>query len=170
MYYVIETCYVGPNHDQHVDADTICISSTPAVGNSSLQECVDGWCGTTNDWAVYGHGVYASVESARAALHASFGEVRDCDLDGDAFESYDWDVLETFKPGKYAPMGREAVGDWAHTAIMKDIEAGTSDARIVELAAEFEAEANSNGYALDGHIMEFLLDRRRELQDEIWKA
>ena len=86
MYYVIETNYAGPNHDQHADADIIEISTAPAITNSSHEVRIEGWCGTTNDWAVYAHGEYASAEEARAAIAEKFGDVRDSDPNGERFE------------------------------------------------------------------------------------
>ena len=169
MYYVIETKYVGPNRaqDQHVDADKIEISTSPAITNSSHEERAEGWCGTTNDWAVYAHGEYASLEEARTAITVKFGEVRDSDANGDSFETDEEDVVETYKPGKYAPMSSQATANWAYEGIQSDVEAETTDARIAELVAEYEAEANSNGYTLDSDLKRFMQERRQELRDEL---
>jgi hypothetical protein len=169
MYYIIETKYVGPNKglDQHVDLDLIEISTSPAITNSSHEERTEDWCGTTNDWAVYAHGEYATIEAARAAITTKFGEVRDSDPNGDSFESDDEDVIETYKPGKYAPMSSQATADWAYEGIQSDIEADTTDERIAELVAEYEAEANSNGYTLDSDLEDLMKERRQELRDEL---
>jgi len=169
MYYIIETNYVGPNQtqDQYVDVDKIEISTSPAITNSSHEERTEGWCGTTNDWAVYAHGEYATIEEARAAITDKFGEVRDSDANGDSFESYDEDVVEVYKPGKYTPMSSQATADWAYEGIKSDIEADTTDERIAELVAEYEAEANSNGYTLDSDLEYFMQERRQELRDEL---
>lgn len=87
MYYLIENKYVGPNQrqDQYIDLDTIEISTSPAITNSSHEERIEGWCGTTNDWAVYAHGEYGTIEEARAAITDKFGDVRDCDPNGCRF-------------------------------------------------------------------------------------
>jgi hypothetical protein len=168
MYYVIETKYVGPNkgQDQYVDVDKIEISTSPAITNSSHEERTDGWCGTTDDWAVYAHGEYDTIEEARAAIIEKFGEVRDSDPNGDRFESDDEDVVETYKPGKFAPMSSHATADWAYEGIQSDIEADTSDERIAELVAMYEAEANSMGYTLHGDLEDFMYERRQELRVE----
>jgi len=101
MYYVIQTKYVGPNEaqDQYIE-----ISTSPAITNSSREARTEGWCGTTNDWAVYAHGEYATIREARAAITDRFGEVRDADADasGEGFES-DESVVEAYKPGEQAP-------------------------------------------------------------------
>jgi len=169
MYYIMETKYVGPNQtqDQYIDVDKIEISTSPAITNMSHEERIEGWCGTTNDWAVYAHGEYATIEEARAAITEKFGEVRDSDASGDSFESDDEDVVETYKPGK-TPMSSQATADWAYEGIQSDIEAETTDERIAELVAEYEAEANSNGYTLDSDLLEdFMRERRQELRDEL---
>lgn len=169
MYYIIETKYVGPNQaqGQYADVDKIEIRTSPAVTNSSHEEKTEGWCGTTNDWAVYAHGVYATIEAARAAITDKFGEVRNSHPSGDSFESDDEDVVEIYKPGKYAPMSRQSTADWAYEGIQSDIGADTTDERIAELVAEYEAEANSMGYTLDSHLEDFMKERRQELLDEL---
>lgn len=165
-YYIVETNYVGPNQDQYVDADTIEIRTAPALGNMDHEPHLDGWCGTTNDRAVYAHGGYATIEEARAAIAEKFGEVRDSDANGDSFESDDEDVVETYKRGKYAPMSSQATADWAYESIQSDIEADTTDERIAELVAEYEAEANSIGCTLDSDLESFMQAHRQKLRDE----
>lgn len=168
MYYIIETNYVGHNktQDQYVDVDKIEISTSPAITNSSNEERTEGWCGITNDWSVYAHGEYATIEEARAAITEKFGEVRDSDANGDSFESDDADVVETYKQGKYAPMSSQATADWAYEGIQSDIEADTTDERIAELVVAYEDEANSNGYTLRD-LEDFMQERRQEMRDEL---
>lgn len=168
MYYIIETNYVGPNQDQdqYADLDRIEITTAPAITNSSHEERTEGWCGTTNDYAVYAHGEYATIEGARAAIEEKFGDVRDRDANGDEWRSDDDDVVETYKPGKYTPMARQETADWAYEGIQADISADTSDERIAELVKEYEAEANSSGYTLDSNLEDFMRERRQELIDE----
>lgn len=169
MYYIIETNYVGPNRTQeeYVDVDRIDISTSPAMTNLSHVERTEGWCGTTNGWSVSAHGAYATIEEARAAIAEKFGDVRSSDTDGDSFESDDENVVETYRPGKYAPLGSQATADWAYDGIQTDIDAGTSDERITELVAEYEAVANSYGYCLDSGLRGFMLERRQELRGEL---
>lgn len=169
MYYIIKTNYVGPNQAQnrYVDVNKIAISTSPAITNLSHEVRIEGWCGTTDDWAVYAHGEYATIEEARAAIARKFGEVRDADPNGDSFESDDENVAEIYKPGKYAPVSRQATADWAHEGIRSDIDADTTDERIAELVAEYEAEANSLGYTLDSDLENFMRERRQELRDEM---
>ena len=168
MYYIIETKYVGPNRaqDQYVDVDKIEISTSPAITNGNHQPLTEGWCGTTDDWAVYAHGEYATIAEARAAISEMFGEVRDSDANGDSFDSDGEDVVETYKPGRYAPMSRQATAAWAYEGIQSEIEADTTDDRIAELVAEYEAEANCTGYTLDSDLEDFMRERRQELRDE----
>ena len=170
MYYIIENNYVGPNRNQdnYVDADTIAISTSQAITNSSQEARTEGWCGTTNDWAVYAHGEYATIEEARAAMIKKFGAVRDADDDDDRFEYDDESgVVEIYKPGKYAPMSRQATEDWVYEGIRLDITTDTSDEHIAELVDEYEAAANSDGYTLDNDLEEFMLARRQQLRDEL---
>lgn len=169
MYYVIETIYAGPDpsQDQYADADTIDIRTTPALTNLSKESRLEGWCGTTHDWAVYAHGKYATIEEARAAITEKFGTVRDSDLGED--DEYEYEgVVEVYKPGKYTPMSSQATEDWSYEAIQADIEADTTDERIDELVAEYEDNANSDGYTLDSdYLSELMEQRRQELRDEL---
>ena len=94
MYYIIETNYAGANknRDQYVDLDRIEIRTAPAKTNMSHQVRIEGWCGTTNDWAVYAHGEYATIAEARAAIAETFGKVREFDA-----ECADEVVIESYK-------------------------------------------------------------------------
>jgi hypothetical protein len=172
MYYIVEQNYVGPNRDedQYVDADRIEIRTSPAIANRSRRPRTEGWCGTTNDWAVYAHGQYTTIEDARAAIADIFGDARDCDAHGHRFESDDDAVVEVYRPGKYAPMSSQATADWAYDAIRSDITADTTDERITELVAEYEAAANAEGYTLDGDLEYIMRARRQELRDELEEA
>ena len=167
MFYVIETNYAGPNplDSRYIDANTIVISTSPATTNSSKVVRLEGWCGTTNDWAVYAHGEYSSVEQARDAITAIFNNVRSGDANG-AFASDDEAIIAVYKPGRFAPMTKEHTGDWAHDGIEADIDASTTDARITELVAEYEAEANSEGFTLDSDLADMMKAHRQALQDD----
>lgn len=168
MFYVIETNYVGPNQGQgrYVDTDKIEISTSPALTNLSQEERTEGWCGTTNGWAVFAHGAYGTLKEARAAIAAKFGEVRAGDPSGANFEPDNGSVIATYKPGLYTPLSRETTADLMHEAIQADIAADTTDARISELAEEYEAEANSNGCTLHSDLTTFMQQRRQELRDQ----
>jgi len=169
MYYIIETNYVGPNQaqDQYIDADRIEISTSPAIDIDGDVR-IDGSCGTAYDWSTYAHGEYATIDAARAVIADKFGEVRDSNPDGDSFIGYDDDVVEVYKPGKYAPLGSQETAEWACEGIQRDISADTTDERIAELVAEYEAEANSNGYTLDSNL-DIVMAAHRQLRKELRK-
>ena len=169
MYYLIETQYAGPNtgDDRYADADRIEISTRPALTNMSHEPRVNGWCGTTNDWAVHAHGEYESLEAARAAITAIWGEVRLVGRENDDFLSDDGSVVESYKPGKYKPLGRLATADRALESIKADIAIDTTDERIDELVTEYETEANAAGYSLHDSLHDLMYERRQELQDDM---
>ena len=56
---------------------------------------------------------------------------------------------------------------WAWEYIQSDIEADTTDERIEELVAEYEAGANLDGYTLDNGLEDLMNERRQELRDEM---
>ena len=171
MYYIISIDYVGPNSDQHVDANSIEIRTAPATTNSSHEPRTDGWCGTTNDWAVYAHGEYPTLQAAQAAVREIWPCVRDRDPEGDdympeSYEAEEYGVVAVYKPGKYSPMGRDATADWAYEGIRASISADTTDAEIRDMVDEFECAANSDGYTLDSDLQAMMEERRQDLRDE----
>ena len=168
-YYIVETNYVGPNQDQeqYIDADTIEIRTSPARNNSTHEVCVDGWCGTTNDWAVYAHGEFLDYDAAEKAISETFGEFRAADIYGDPYEPMDDDVVEIFKPGRYEPMTSESTGLWAGELIDEVITADTTDERIDELVDECRGELNSEGLSPHPSLKDQMERRRDELQAEV---
>ena len=146
-YYIIKTDYVGPNQDQNIDADTIEISTEPARKNMSGEICLSGWCGTTNDWVVYAHGVYDSEDEARAAINAEFGAVREGNENED-FWSFNPASVAVFKPGEYTPFNRSETENWIYESMHNDITAKTTDDEIKTIAADYEDSANDGGYTL----------------------
>lgn len=165
MYYLVERNYVGPNpyDTQFVDADELYITTVPARTNSSKEIRTEGWCGTTNDWAVYAHGEYETIEKAREAIAEKFGETR-IQEQGEYDEPEN--VFERYKLGKYVPMSREETADWAHDGIQADITADTTDEEIDVLVSEYEANAREQGYTLDSDLEDFMKERRQELRDK----
>lgn len=170
MYYIIETNYVGPNQyqDNYTNQDIITITTSPAINNGNREEQTAGWCGTTNNWAVYAHGEYPTIEEARDAMIEILGDVRGCDANGRHYEAAPIDdhIVEVYRPGKYETMSLDASKDWAWEGISADITADTTDERIAELARGYEIEANSQGCTLDPRLDSYMRDYRQELADE----
>lgn len=167
MYYVIETNYSGPNPDQYIDYDTIVISTTPARYNGSGEPCTDGWAGTNNDRSVHAHGEYPTIEDATAAITDLFGDVRGSDCNGYPFEPDDPDILQIYKPGKYAPMSVEETGDWLHYGMRIDITNHTTTAELHALLADYEAAANECGYTLNPEALGIMSEYRDGLIAEL---
>ena len=163
MYYVIETRYVGPDADQHVDDDTIEISTAPAETNMTHEPRTDGWCGITQDRSVYARGEYPTLEAAREAIAERFGETR-------VLDNPEWygseSTVEVCKFGRYEPLSRIDTADWAYSGIREDIRADTTDERIAELAELYEAEANNFGASLHPDLQRMMIERRQELRDD----
>lgn len=158
MFYIVKTTWVGPA-DNHFDADTIEIRTEPARTNQSNEIKLHGWCGTTNDWSVYALGEYETIEAARAAITAEFGEVRKGD-DGESFGS----AVETYKEGKYKPLSESDTSEWLHAAIKEDVTADMNDAAITTLAERYETDANNEGFTLYG-AEDLILGRRDEMRE-----
>lgn len=166
-YYIVSTVYTGPNKNQYIDADTIEICTEPARGNMDGEPVIDGWAGTTNDWAVYSRGPFNSLEEARTAVRERYSGTRTADPDGVPFEPgvSDRTVIETHKPGTYAPMGLQESVSWAWEAFKSDITAASTDADIEKVMADLQADAHSDGFSLAD-----LTDEMHEYRDRLRSA
>ena len=54
---------------------------------------------------------------------------------------------------------------WALDSMMTDISADTSNERLFGLAAEYNAEAEGNGYTLGDNLIILMQDYRRKLRN-----
>jgi hypothetical protein len=158
-YYVIETNYVGPN--ALYDPDTIGIYTRPAYGNMSQQPVVDGWAGTTNDWATYAHGEFDSIDEARAKIAELYPERREVD----EYDDYENVIVELYKPGKYAIMTREDTADWLYED-MRELTGKESDEKLEEIIGNAESNANDNGCTLHSDAFSILADERDRAKAE----
>jgi hypothetical protein len=147
-YYVITAIDV-----EHLDADNdwLYISTKPAYGNMDKEPVIEGWAGTTNGIAVYGHGEFDSVEDAIDYIMADFDlcEHRTGDENGE-YDSFnqDPDVIHAFKLGKYHPLSPAESYDflWKRIkALNEDITLATID----EFWKGAEEAANDEGYTLN---------------------
>lgn len=153
MFYVISREYVGPNQDdsRFINADTVIISTEPAVTNMSHEVRIDGWCGTTHDWSITAYGEYETIEQAEEAIANIFGDVRETELDSRE-EMDDSGVVEAYLIGKYEAMTTQETEDWLFAGLAEDVTADISDERIEELARQYEKEANAEGFSLNGVV------------------
>ncbi len=141
-FYVVETNYVGPNTQVHIDGDELEIRTSPALYNSSRKPCISGWAGTTNDWATYAHGEFSDITSAMKYVRENWG-TRDAENN-----PCDEHVLRTFKIGNLQPLTREETENyiWPEIGLIpQDI---TDDEIRVRIDDWTEA-AEIDGYALD---------------------
>ena len=151
-YYVIETNYVGPN--DLYDPDTIGIYTRPAYGNMSKEPVVDGWAGTTNDWATYAHGEFGSIKEARAKVEEMYPDRREVDE-----LQQDEDCVELWKLGKYAIMTREDTADWLYEAT-RELTGKESDEKLKEIIRNAESNVNDEGCTLHSDAFSILSDER----------
>jgi hypothetical protein len=172
MFYIVETNYVGPNRDQHIDADRVEIWTVPARYDTSGRICLEGWAGTTNDWAVYAHGEFDTLEEARAAIAEKFGGVREADIEPHERFLWDYDgdddgeIVERYRLGEYVPYTRDETAEWAWESMEADITAETSDERLGELAEAYETAANREGITLHDDLWDVLAEFRERLRED----
>ena len=86
-FYLVETNFVDTENGDKVE-----IRTAPARTNFSHEERIKGFCGATNNRAVYAHGEFATLEEARAVVRSLF-DVTDED---DEAESDDEELVETY--------------------------------------------------------------------------
>jgi hypothetical protein len=158
-YYVIEANYVGPN--DLYDPDTIGIYTRPAYGNMSKEPVVDGWAGTTNDWATYGRGEFGTIDEARAKIAELYPERREID----EYDDYENVIVELYKLGKYAIMTREDTVDWLYEA-MCELTGKESDEELKEIIENAESNVNDEGCTLHSDAFGILSDERDRAKAE----
>ena len=164
MYYITLNKNVGPNQSeaQYVDSTTIEISTLAAKYVGSDEECLNGHCGTYNDWSTRAYGSYDTLEQAEQAVIRMFGDVREMqefEFYQDSLES----VVRSYRPGKYVPMADQQTADWLYDGMVSDITADTTDERLAELLMEYEGEANDQGYTLSSSAEDYLKEYRDSL-------
>ncbi|HEX7111404.1 MAG TPA: hypothetical protein VF216_03095 [Mizugakiibacter sp.] len=164
-YYVVERDYAGPNADQHLNAHTYTIRTAPARGNMSHEPIIDGWAGTTDDWAVYGRGQYETREAAEAAIAAICGDAGYRESEDDLDECVG--EVVRYLHGRLEQWGAEASQTWAYET-RRDVTLRTTDDEIERMADGLmdlaEAEASA---ALDRDaVVRLLTQRRQELRDQ----
>lgn len=54
---------------------------------------------------------------------------------------------------------------WARTSISSDVTGSTTDDQIRALIAEYEADANEEGYTLHPSIFDMMLEHRTEMRE-----
>lgn len=162
MYYITEINYVGPNPEQHIDADRIEIVTEPPRENMSKEICIDGWCGTTNDWSMYAHGEYETPEAAEAAVETIFGECRELSLP--------WkneDAVRCYKQGRLARYGWAETVWWCSDRVFVEIAADTTDEQIQAFVEAFCDEALEYEVELTvDAVRDTATARRDELREE----
>lgn len=169
MFYVISHIYCGPNKNSRtlIDADTVEIWSEPAQTNLSKEVCIEGWCGTSNDWSLTAYGAFDTLEKARAYIDENW-DIRELDSKSDSFIDYSFGefVVAKFKVGQYAMMPDDEVADWAYQGLISDISIDTTDAQIAELAQEYEKDANTYGSSVIHCIKDVMIEYRQRLRDD----
>jgi hypothetical protein len=104
-YYVIEVTNTNFNEknaelfssQNRPFSKSVVISTIPALCNSSKEECLQGWCGTTQNICVNAHGVFETLEAAQDFIEKKFPEVSDTDEVGESFESDDENVVAVYQ-------------------------------------------------------------------------
>lgn len=175
MYYIIENIYIGPNpnEEKYLNANSILISKSPAITNSSREVRLEGWCGADNDWSTVAHGKYETLQDARDAISERFGSVRATNSFSDKllidqeYLSYDYDIVEIYKIGRYERMDLDGISNIVECCVGQTLFADTSDEQIVEIAAECEAELNTLcSLTLGEYFEDYLRDARDRLRKE----
>jgi len=161
-YYVIEREYVGPNQNNlSTDYHNIAfghyfeIQDAPGRTNMSGEERLDGWLGTTSDWASYAHGEFDSEESAREWIE---DQLSDGYRESDDDDELDPDVIARYYVGDETSVNIFDAAEWLHDSPPEI----SADSDLNKLAEEIEEEAKSEGVTLWN-----TLDYLEELQNNL---
>lgn len=170
MFYIIEYTYIGDNQEHNIDANRVEISSQSAstlIGEESEDGFDDTWGSWGNaDWQVEAYGAHETLEGAREALHVNFWQLRPVD-EKDDLVALQFHVVEAYRFGQYKPLNAVDTYTHVYNELLSDITTETTPERIILIAHELEAEANSNGLALDHRaIVSCAEDIRAELVQE----
>lgn len=143
--------------------DRVFIQTEPECGNQSGKPITEGWCGTTNDWATYAHGVFDTVEEAqeeaRGIAESMFAQVEECGCDDDREVCVGENVVAVYREGREAMDAGDYLED-----IRAEIIAGTHDEyslRDDELADKIEEDADWDGVELLG-LDEWISDAKEQ--------
>jgi hypothetical protein len=171
MFYLTSAKYVGPNA-RHLENDYnkivyghyVDIQSVPGRRNMSKEPCVDGWLGTTNDWAEYAHGAFETLDAARAARAGLFDEIFVAEND----PREDWPD-ETVIERVYVGPGENYYDarQWSYDDGLRQITAATTDDDLKTLAEESKAAASCEGVILWGDVEAVLREIRADKQSEL---
>lgn len=146
-YYVVETRYAGTKRDtKHLNANKVEVWTVPAVTNSSKEVRLSGWCGTTNDWAIYAHGEFNSLEAATLKAQ-NLGPYRDL-REGEGIDPMDDHVVYQIWSGEYRALDESDSWPYIGEEVKNSIKADTTDEQIAAFLDEMGAEANAAGYSL----------------------
>lgn len=169
-YYVVATQYVGPNSEWWVDYDKVEITTEPPRGNSRGLDgeypiIINGWCGTTNDVAVYGLGEFDSIDEARAAVFIETPNGRRLVEEDNEYFVEDG-VIETYKYGNEKPLTRDDTVVYIYEDAECFVTDQTTDAEITVWCEQMQESARVEGFKLNNTaVQNHLLRLREELQD-----
>ena len=178
MYYVIEKEFVGPvdfntGYDKIINGHYFEVRDEPGRKNMSKEIAVGApddpiWLGTSNDWAEYARGDYATEEDAivAACLHAEEA-------------GHGSRLIDAGEPGALDGYPRAYVGDeaWANLVDAGEwlqelsdeelgISEGMSDLDIESLAEELEAISLDDDMCRLWGTESFLRERIEQLEEE----
>ena len=143
LFYLIEKEYVGPNHDQYLNAHQVRVQTVPGLTNMTKESRVSGWLGTTNDWSLHAHGVYETREAAEAAARAMFPVLRDVES-GDFREEV---VAEWFVG--IEEWGSDATRAWFYDEAKAWVNVRRTEAEVDAWVQEMLADAREGGGNLE---------------------
>ncbi len=162
MFYIIESEYVGPNPDQHLNDHCYLVQTVPGRKNMSHEICIDGWLGTTNDWSETAHGEYDTLEEAKTRIDEILGsEYRE------PVESYGDEIVYQVVVGKLEKWDAENSQAWCYEGMIQSITADSTDAKIDDFISECAADLEDEGGELDTDAVERMCVKHRDsLKDD----
>lgn len=149
MYYIVETHYVGPNPQEHLNDAYVYITTDPPRTIGSNKLLTDGWLGSYGDWSSDAYGEYESLPEARAEAEYIWSEIGlwELDLDDPENEFFaDPGTVVCWQVGAFEQMGPEETLDFVSNALpqgdeCRDWTDDDIDRYVEELQREVEEDA-----------------------------
>lgn len=134
MFYVVETRYVGPNKEQHLNDDEIVITTEPPKTISTGEELTEGWLGTYGDYSHYAWGKFEDLDKAIEAAQEECGEEGYREEIVTAADEFDG-IVYRLKVGTYPKVGDRATREGFYDDIQQFVKADMSDDQLWDEAS-----------------------------------
>ena len=155
-YYVCATDYSGPNEELRLNGGVVSITTAPLYTERELNTI---W----NDWHVYQHGPFSTLEEAQAELARIYGPCRQCEVvtNDPALAAV---IVASYSIGEYERLTKEQTESYMQD--LRAVSADMSDPALEEYADGIRDFLRSEYQEDSDYILEILEEHRDYLRTE----